>query len=143
MNNFTYLFLLGLFDENGIANNIDIPDSFFKHLKHLLFGMNGYILRIDEKDPDQFVIGDNPCSVFGNKLSIWGLMMPLSPKCCLLLISEYNMRKNRFIEFYSPKSFIIAEQYIQFTNSSNKIIFSDKYCSLSKINRSLKMGRNM
>lgn len=138
--NIMYLMILGVYDENGVSNDIDMSTSVFKRFCSLFEDMNGYVVRIKEGSKDQFIVGDNPCIIIGEK-TVWGVMMPLSPKNMLILVGEKPERRNGFAVVKCSKRLKLFELCSQFYASNEKIVFSEKYCSINRINRDIYNGR--
>jgi|GEM_PF-6710460 len=127
--NILYLMVMGVYDGKGVSDQVNPSRSAFQYLCRILKDMNGYVLRLDKKSKKQFIIGDNPCVIFGNS-TIWGVMMPMSPKETLLLINEEQKQENGFIIAKCPERLRLCELYSQFISSYSKIVYSEKYCTL-------------
>lgn len=132
VSNFSYLAMLGVYDETGYSDAHQMPPSVFFQLRKLISNMNGYVLTLPETSAKQFVLGDNPCVVLGKGTDVWGMLMPLSPKATFLLLSD-NPPGTCIQIVACTDDWRLFELRSQFETAEMKLVFCSKYQTLAEI----------
>lgn len=133
VSNFAYLLMIGVYDDKGFANNIELPKSIFRYLFEIIVDMALYVLTLPSSNTEQFILGDNPSIVLGKKENIWGLLMPISPKVLILLLSDSIHVRGKCDIRPCPNQWRLFELSSQVLSAEKKIVFCSKYDGLHKI----------
>ena len=133
ISNFEYLFMLGTYDKTGLSDRFEIPKSPFSHFVELFQDANGYVATIEDKDHNQFILGDNPCVFLGEKDSLWGMMMPISPKAMIVFLNEEEERDCVLTISKCRVEWHRFEIYSQIHSAVERIIYSSENIDLNDI----------
>lgn len=136
ISNMTYLFNIGVYDDIGLADGYEMPESPFQHLLGIIKDMNGYALHL-RNSKKNCIMGDNPCVLLGKGRGVSGAIMPLTPEVILLLIAEEECEELNKIEICAcPEKWIQFEHYCEIETSHQMIIYNGKKLSVEEINKS-------
>lgn len=138
VSNFAYLQMIGAYDDRGFADNIEMPKSVFLHIFELIVDMALYILTLPICATEQFILGDNPCVILGEKENIWGLLMPVSPKALILLLSNNVHISGECDILPCPEEWRLFELSSQISTAETKLILCDRYDGISIILQAIK-----
>ena len=94
---------------------------------------NGYVATIEDKDHNQFILGDNPCVFLGEKDSLWGMMMPISPKAMIVFLNEEEERDCVLTISKCRVEWHRFEIYSQIHSAVERIIYSSENIDLNDI----------